>query len=138
MPNDYFEEYEKEIKDFERYRLLLNRESLNEVLSCLSTSGKIDVMVDEAGDVSFNVPINSEIDVKSINIIDVMVGVLVDVEKEQLLVVEDAERFEELENTKAGIQFSIDFTKTILNELELLTDEEEQDVLGKQEDGDDT
>jgi hypothetical protein len=122
MPNEDFEEYEKELKKFERYRLTLNRESLNEVLSCLSSSGKVDVLVDAYGEVSFNIPPNAEIDVRSINIIDVMLGVMVDIEKEQLKVEKDSKRFKELETSKNGVSFSIEMTRTILDELEEIDD----------------
>ena len=115
--SDYFEEMERELAQFDRYYLTVDRESLNEIMSALAMTGKVETVVDDTGDIAFNIPTQSKINVMSVNIPDVMMGVLIEMEKEQANLEEGSERFEEIESTKEGIRFAIDFTKTILTQL---------------------
>ena len=124
---------QEQYKDFsgtenhERYCLTLDRESLNEVLTFLSNKGKIETLVDEIGDISFNIPKNSEINVKSINIPEIMMGKLVEIDKEKATLDVDSDRFYALEHNRDMILFSVDLTKTILNEIREEEDESKED-----------
>lgn len=123
-----------EDKDNETYHLTLDRESLNEVLTILSSKGKVDMFADKNGDVSFNIPDNTEINVQSINIPSIMMGVVEDVDKELATIEEGSEKYTELEYKRYAISFAAELTKSILNELkeinydsELTEDEDEEE-----------
>jgi hypothetical protein len=109
--------YKKNLKNFELYRITLNRDSLNEFLTSMSTLGKIDIGVSKEGEVTFNIPIKSDISISSINIMDMLTKEVIRI-SQTADECEDEIELSEMEDELAAVQTTIELLSRLLDTYE--------------------
>jgi hypothetical protein len=129
MPAESYVNYDFDLNDFELYKLTVTRPMLNEIMNILSSNNHVDVMVNGDGNISFDIPESSEIEVRSYNIIKDMEDRAVGLQK-IILLEKDEERKKILELEKDKIILAIEVVSDIINSGEISTgdtNEQEED-----------
>ena len=80
MSEDFMQYFD--IEEFGLYQLTLTREMLNEVMNILSSKEHVNVTVNGEGHIGFDIPSDSDVRVRSINIVAEMMEKATQIEKE--------------------------------------------------------
>jgi hypothetical protein len=113
MSEEGYINYDFDNEKYELFRLTVDRAMLNEVLNILSSKNHVDVTVDEYGHVGFNIPGDSQVNVRSINIIQDLIDMVVVIDFKMTDEI-SREEMKKLEHKKASILSTIEIVSDIL------------------------
>jgi hypothetical protein len=101
------------IDDFNLYTLTVNREMLNEIMNVLSNNNHVDVMVDKNGNISFDIPRESCIKVRSINVVQDLVELASYIDEENINITDEEEKIA-FERKKEHVLTAIEIVSDII------------------------
>jgi len=96
------------------YKLIVDRQSLTELMNVLSETRLVDTVVDEKGDISFDIKKDSKIDIKTIDILEILTNKIGDLEEEQQEMNTNTKKYKELEIKKSSILYAMSVIYDIL------------------------
>ena len=105
--------FDFDTEKFDLYQLTVTRGMLNEIMNVLSVNNHVEVTVNEEGHISFEIPSDSPITIRSINIIQDLVD-MVAVLEQQLKETEDPKTKEEIESKKVLVSSAIGIVSDII------------------------
>jgi hypothetical protein len=114
MSKEDFVSYDFDTERFELYHLTVDRMVLNEMMNTLAINNHVNVTVDEMGHIGFDIPSESKVNVRSINIIQEMNNMLVVLDFKMSDPEISNEEMKILEHKKTSILSAIEIVSDII------------------------
>ena len=99
----------EDLSAFDFYTITVTRQHLDKLMGYFSEVGEVSLKVESTGEITFNIPKDSDIDIVEINVLKELIRKLTELHAEQEQVKTRTKRYKEIEHIKNCITVTMEY-----------------------------